>query len=190
MVLEEYDQPALVEEFIRGRELGVSVLGNEKPQVLPIEEMDFSDLPDKSRAIISFESKWDPLHEEFHRAKLVCPANLPRSVQRRARDVALRAYQVMGCRDYARIDMRLDGRNRLYVLEVNPNPDLTEGVAFMASAQAAGMSFSETLVTIVESALKRKVEAKRPEDSAPEKETGAVPVNVPPLLPAGDSHPE
>jgi len=62
---------------------------------------------------------------------------------------------VMGCRDYARVDMRLDKNDNLFVLEVNPNPDLTEGVAFMASAAAAGISFSEALRMIVEEAIKR-----------------------------------
>jgi D-alanine-D-alanine ligase len=162
MILAEYRQPALVEEFIDGRELGVSVFGNKKPKVLPVEEMDFSDLPPDRRAIITFESKWNPLSEAFHLGKLVCPAKLSRAVQQRVRKIALRTYQALGCRDYARIDMRLDKNDNLFVLEVNPNPDLTEGVAFMASAAAAGMSFSEALRKIVEEALKR---APAPPDS-------------------------
>ncbi len=155
MILAEYKQPALVEEFIDGRELGVSVIGNKNPKVLPIEEMDFSDLPPDRRAIITFESKWNPLSEAFHMGKLVCPAKLSRPVQQRVKKIALQTYQVLGCRDYARIDMRLDKDDNLFVLEVNPNPDLTEGVAFMASAAAAGISFSEGLRMIVEEALKR-----------------------------------
>lgn len=158
-ILNEFKQPALVEEFIEGRELGVSVLGNGAPRVLPIEEMDFSDLPDRYRGIITFESKWEPLSEIFHMGKLVCPAELPASVEEEAADIALRTYQALGCRDYARVDMRLDRDNRLFVLEINPNPDLTDGVAFMASAQAAGLSFSDTLEIIVEEALKRSPEA-------------------------------
>lgn len=154
-ILVEYRQPALVEQFIEGRELGVSVIGNAKPRVLPVEEMDFSDLPPQYRRIISYESKWDPLHEAFHKGVLVCPAKLPRGVMRRVRDIALRAYQALGCRDYARIDMRLDRDNKLYVLEVNPNPDLTRGVAFMASAEAAGISFGDALALIVDEAVNR-----------------------------------
>jgi len=154
-ILVEFRQPALVEQFIEGRELGVSVIGNAKPRVLPVEEMDFSDLPPESHGIISYESKWEPLHEAFHQGRLVCPARLPRGVARRVRDIAVRAYQALGCRDYARIDMRLDRNNKLYVLEVNPNPDLTRGVAFMASAEAAGMSFADTLALIVEEAIGR-----------------------------------
>jgi D-alanine-D-alanine ligase len=155
MILDEFNQPALVEEFIEGRELGVSVLGNETPEVLPIEEMDFSGLPERFRGILSFESKWEPLSEVFHMGELVCPADLTESVEKRVREIALRTYQALGVRDYARIDMRLGKNNRLYVLEVNPNPDLTEGVAFMASAKAAGYSFSEILEIIVGEALMR-----------------------------------
>lgn len=156
-ILSEFKQPALVEEFIAGRELGVSVLGNGNPRVLPIEEMDFSGLPDRYRGILTFESKWEPLSEIFHMGRLVCPAELPEPVEQEALDIALRTYQALGCRDYARIDMRLDKDNRLFVLEVNPNPDLTEGVAFMASAKAAGLSFADTLEVIVEEALARGI---------------------------------
>ncbi|MEW6366445.1 MAG: ATP-grasp domain-containing protein [Acidobacteriota bacterium] len=155
LVLTQYRQPALIEEFVAGRELGISVLGNRGPQVLPVEEVDFSGLPPEYWGIVTFESKWNPLHEVFHKADLICPARLPRVVKRRVRDVALRTYQILGCRDYARIDMRLDKESRLYVLEVNPNPDLTEGVAFMASAAAAGLTFGATLRRIVEEALAR-----------------------------------
>jgi D-alanine-D-alanine ligase len=151
----EYRQPVLVEEFIEGRELGVSILGNQTPRVLPPEEADFSKLPPNYRGILSFESKWDPLHEAFHLGELICPAPLTRPLQEKLDSIALRTYQIMGCRDYARIDMRLDQRNRLFVLEVNPNPDLTEGVGLMASARAAGLSFPETLRLIVEEALER-----------------------------------
>lgn len=155
-ILADYEQPALIEDFIPGRELGVSILGNDPPRALPPEEMDFTDLPEKYRGIISFESKWDPLAEVYHKAELICPADLPKSVERRARELAIRSFQVMGCLDYARIDMRLDKRNRLFVLEVNPNPDISESVGFMASAQAGGLSFGRTLKKIVQAALKRK----------------------------------
>jgi D-alanine-D-alanine ligase len=156
LVLAEYKQPALVEEFIAGRELAVSVIGNRNPRVLPIEEMDFSGLPPDHPGIITFESKWDPLNEVFHKGRLVCPAKLAGSIRQRVKKVALQTYQVMGCRDYARVDMRLDKNDSPFVLEINPNPDLTEGVGFMASANAAGISFSKALRMIVEEALKRE----------------------------------
>ena len=154
-VFQEFRPPILVEEYIEGRELHVSILGNDPPLALPIIEFDFSDLaPDQPR-IISFDVKWNPLKEEYHKVHSVCPANLTPRLRRRIEDIALRAYQVTGCRDYARLDLRLDGRDHVFVLEVNPNPDLTEGVSFMESAEKAGLGFAETLERIVGYALSR-----------------------------------
>ncbi len=152
----DFSPPFLVEEFIEGRELHVSILGNDPPQVLPIVEYDFSELPSDHPSIISYKAKWDPLHEEYHRIHTICPAKLPKKVEKKVMQKALDAYSLTNCRDYARIDMRLAEDNRVYVLEVNPNPDLTEGVSFMECAEKAGLSFSQTLKKIVEFALARR----------------------------------
>ncbi|MEP0821407.1 MAG: ATP-grasp domain-containing protein [Ignavibacterium sp.] len=151
----EFSPPILVEEFIMGRELHVAVLGNDPPEVLPILEYDFSELPEEVPPMITYAAKWDPLKEEFHRVHTICPARLPKRVEEKIRERALQAYAVTNCRDYARIDMRLSTDNKVYVLEVNPNPDLTEGVSFMESAEKAGLSFKETLKRIVEMARAR-----------------------------------
>ncbi len=153
---QEYAPPVLVEEFIEGRELHVSVFGNDTPEVFPIIEYDFSKLPSEYPRIISYAAKWDPLKEEFHRVDSVCPAKLPKRVEAKVREQALLAYETTNCRDYARIDMRLSKDNKVHVLEVNPNPDLTESVSYMESAEKAGYSFSQTLRKIVEMALSRK----------------------------------
>lgn len=154
-VFEEFAPPVLVEEFIEGRELHVSVLGNDPPEMLPIIEFDFSELPPDHPTIISYDAKWNPLDEAYHRVHAVCPAELSQHALTRVEAVALRAYELTGCRDYARLDLRLAAHNRVYVLEVNPNPDLTEGVSFMESAEAAGYGFSETLRKIIEFARAR-----------------------------------
>jgi len=150
----EFAPPILVEEFIAGRELHVSVFGNDPPQVLPAIEFDFSELPEDYPAIISYEAKWDPLHEIYHRVHTICPAKVSQRAWKRIEAVALNAYRVCGCRDYARLDIRLVGTHP-YVLEVNPNPDLTEGVSFMESAEHAGFTFSRALRRFVEMALAR-----------------------------------
>lgn len=155
-VFEEYPPPVLVEEFIEGRELHVSILGNDPAEVLPIIEWDFSELPPDHPPIISYDVKWDPLAEVYHRVHSSCPAKLSRAALRKVCEVAIQAYRVTGCRDYARLDIRLAKRAAPYVLDVNPNPDLTEGVSFMESAEAAGYSFSRTLRRIVELALERR----------------------------------
>jgi D-alanine-D-alanine ligase len=154
-VEQEFGTPTLVEEFIEGRELHAAVWGNDPPEMLPIIEFDFSDLPPDQPNIISFDAKWNPLKEEFHRVFTVCPARLSRRAQRRVEKAALAAYRVTGCRDYARLDLRLTPDDRPFVLEVNPNPDLTEGVSFMESAEKAGYEFPDALQLIVEMALDR-----------------------------------
>ena len=152
---EDYDPPILVEEFIEGRELHVSVLGNDPPEVLPIIEFDFSGLPSDHPDIISYDAKWNPLEESYHKVHSICPAKLTKRVEKKVRDAVLRAYKFTGCNDYARLDLRLTKDNKVYVLEVNPNPDLTEGVSFMESAEQAGYSFGESLSRIVEYAMRR-----------------------------------
>ena len=158
---EEYNPPILVEEFIEGRELHVAVLGNDPPEVLPIIEFDFSELPEDHPSIISYDAKWNPLEESFHRVHSICPAQLTKRVEKKVKAAVLEAYKVTGCTDYARLDLRLTKDNKVFVLEVNPNPDLTEGVSFMESAEEYGMSFGETLEKIVEFALRRPLPVKQ-----------------------------
>lgn len=158
-VLKKFKQPVLVEEFIPGRELNVAVMGNKKPRVLPISEVDFSRMPKHLHNIVSFQAKWDPFHEAYHSTVAVCPAELPAEVEEKAKDLAFKAFNALGCRDYARVDMRLTENHELFVLEVNPNPDLTEDAGFMRSTRAAGYSFRRTLKRIVEFAWARREKA-------------------------------
>jgi len=155
-VFAEFAPPILVEEFIEGRELHISILGNHPPRVLPAIEFDFSDLPDDHPNLISYEMKWSPLDQSYHQVHTVCPAELSKKEIRKIEEAVIPAFTVTGCRDYARIDMRMNDKGEMFILEVNPNPDLTEGVSFMESAEKAGLSFPGTLRTIVESALERK----------------------------------
>jgi D-alanine-D-alanine ligase len=157
-VHKEFPDPILVEEFIEGTELHVAVLGDEDPEVLPPIQWDFSELPDDHPSIISFAAKWNPLSEIYHRVHSVCPPTLPAGTLKKVEKAVLKAFEATWCRDYARIDVRVDHENRVWVLEVNPNPDLTEGVSLMESAEEAGYSFGETLAQIVEFALERKEE--------------------------------
>jgi D-alanine-D-alanine ligase len=154
-LLEEYDPPILIEEFLEGEELHVSILGNDPPKVLPIVQFDFTRLPKDYPPAVTHDVKWNPLSIAYHRVDSHCPARLPAPVEKCVRQQALQAYLVTECRDYARIDIRLDRRGKPHVLEVNPNPDLTEGVSFMESAERAGLSFSAALRKIVELALRR-----------------------------------
>ncbi|MGQ9798152.1 MAG: D-alanine--D-alanine ligase family protein [Ignavibacterium sp.] len=155
-VIDNFKQPVLCEEFIDGRELNVAIIGGENPIVLPISEIDFSQMPDHLYNIVSYQAKWDPFHEAYHKTIPICPAKLPKKIEKQAKEIALRAFKIMDVRDYARIDMRLSKDNQLYVLEVNPNPDLTEGAGFMRSARAAGYSYAKVLSKIITLAYKRR----------------------------------
>jgi len=154
-ILDEFHQPVILEKFIDGRELSISIIGAEDLVVLPISEVDFSSMPDSLNPILTYQAKWEPKHVAYHRTIPVCPARLSKKIERRIEEVALKAYRIMGCRDYARIDIRLDRKNNPFVLEVNPNPHLAEGMGFMRSAEAYGLSFGQTLGKIVEFALSR-----------------------------------
>lgn len=150
-----FDAPILVEEFVAGREFHIAILGNDPPRVLPMVEYDFARLPEGRRGIISYAVKWDPTQEDYHRVDSICPARVSKRIQARIEKAAIGAFRVLGCRDYARLDVRLDADGQPFVLEVNPNPDLTEGVSFMESAEAAGLSFGDTLAALVNMAAER-----------------------------------
>ncbi|MBS7634309.1 ATP-grasp domain-containing protein [Candidatus Bathyarchaeota archaeon] len=149
-----YGQPALVEEYIDGRELNVSVLGDDDPLVLPISEIifDFQEGP----KIVDYASKWLKESEEYARTKPVCPADLDDEVRGLVEDVALKAYRALRCRDYARVDIRLESRTKIpFVLEVNPNPDISPEAGFNRSLKAANITFEDFIMRVLNFALKR-----------------------------------
>ncbi|MCB9561350.1 MAG: hypothetical protein H6708_13160 [Kofleriaceae bacterium] len=158
--------PVIVEEYIDGRELHCAILGNDPGEPLPLFEMEFFDRegPDGKSLpkIITFHAKWDPTSRDFYAMDSRCPAkDVAPELVAKIQDIALRAYQVMGARDYARVDLRVDNATgQPYILEVNPNPDLGDGGAFMQCAAASGRTFASTLDEIVEMALARAASAK------------------------------
>ncbi len=158
-VLDEHKQPALVEEFIDGREINVSVVGNDELITFPISEIDFTGLPDDYPKIISYNSKWMYKTVEFENTKAVCPAqNLSGSEIEAIQETAKKVYRLLGATDYARVDMRLkDGVP--YVLELNPNPDIAsdvpEDTGFTRSAKAHGWDYSYLIQQIIKFSLKR-----------------------------------
>ena len=159
-VHKEFKQPALIEEYIEGREIHAALLGN-PPEVLPLFEMEFDDSefnPEEEwrPQIISFRAKWDPHSKDFYTMDAVVPPeDLDEGIAEYIREVAARAYETMGCRDYARIDMRVDEDGEVYILEVNPNPDLVDGAAYAMCATASGRSYSDTVCAIAQMAVDR-----------------------------------
>lgn len=151
----EFEQPALVEQYIDGRELNVAIIGNRKPVALPISEIDFSGLHEGMHKIVSYAAKWLNGTVEYEGTKGVCPAPLSPVVEAQVKEIALQCWELIGCRDYARVDFRLTADGTPYVLEVNPNPDISDNAGFARSARAAGYSFPQIIGKIVESALER-----------------------------------
>ncbi len=154
-IFQQYDQPAIVEEYIPGRELNIAVIGNKRPIVLPISEIDFSGLPEDYPKIVTYDAKWLNGSVEYEGTKGVCPAILSPDVEELVKRTALKSYKLLGCRDYARVDMRLSQNNKPYVLEVNPNPDISNDSGFIRSTKTHGLSFNETIQKIVEYAADR-----------------------------------
>lgn len=150
-----YDQPALIEEYIEGRELNVSIIGNDEPRALPISEIDFSSLPPGLPKICGYAAKWEEQSLEFRHTMPVCPAPLPPDLEKSIIDLSLRVYQLMECRDYARVDIRLSPEGIPYILEVNANPDVSPDAGLIRSARAAGFTYEEFIGLIVEMARKR-----------------------------------
>ena len=154
-----YEQAALVEEYMDGREFNISVLGYRNPEVLAISEIDFSGLPEGEPRIVSYRAKWDEESPLFSATIPICPARLSRRLENRIKDLAIRSYHCVGCRDYARIDMRTDSRGKLRVLEVNPNPDMSPSAGFAKAASTAGYSYSGMIQRICEEAMERVANA-------------------------------
>ena len=113
--------------------------------------------PARCRSIITYRAKWDPYSRDHHAVEGKCPVDdLAPELVARIQDVALRAYHALGCRDYARVDMRLDPTTgEPYVLEVNPNPDLADSCAFAASAAASGRTYPQLVCELASIALER-----------------------------------
>jgi D-alanine-D-alanine ligase len=150
-----YKQEALIEEYLDGREFNVSVIGDQEPEVLAISEIDFTGLPEEEPKIVSYRAKWDEESLLYSSTTPICPAEVSKRVEARIKNVAVQSYLCIGCRDYARIDMRADARGRVHVLEVNPNPDISPKAGFARAARAAGYDYEEIILRISETAIAR-----------------------------------
>jgi D-alanine-D-alanine ligase len=140
----------VVQQFIEGREINLAIVGN---YLLPPAEIDFSRLPDDSPPIVSFEAKWMTGSPEDLGTQPVCPAPLPPSTARELQVLAARAWSLMDGQGYARVDVRIAADGTPYVIDINPNPDLSIDAGLARQAGVAGWSYTELIRHIVEAAL-------------------------------------
>jgi D-alanine-D-alanine ligase len=145
-----YAQGALVEEFLPGREFTVAILGGPEPTVLPPMEVVFT--TDAKYPVYSFDHKLEPTNEVRYDA----PAKVSPELDRELRAVALRSFQALGCRDVARIDLRLDAAGTPRFIECNPLPGLTPGWSDLCLiADAAGIDYRALIARILAPAIER-----------------------------------
>ncbi len=155
-IQDEFDSPALIEEYIEGREIYASILGSyERAQVLPLIELDLSRLPKGVPKIASQEVKFEKETEAYKLTKSVPAEGLDEDTTTALNETALAAYRALKLRDYGRIDMRLSTKGEVYVIEANPNPWLASAQEFAMAAKKAGKSYTQLIGEIVDLALAR-----------------------------------
>jgi len=152
---EEFDAPALIEEYIEGREIYAAILGNESPEALPMVELDLSRLPEGTPRIAGKDVKWETETEAYKVTKAAPVEDLDEEMVKKLSDTAIAAYQALKLRDYGRIDMRLTEKGDVYVIEANPNPWLSTGAEFVMAARKAGKTYNQLVGEIVDLARAR-----------------------------------
>jgi D-alanine-D-alanine ligase len=147
----------LVERFIAGREFNVGIVELPELQVLPLAEIEFQKDSDVRPQIVTYDGKWSPDSVECTATPVVCPARVDASLAERISQTAVAAYRLTGCRDYARIDLRVDTTGNVFVLEINANPDAGPTAGLARMLKAAGIGYNEFVERLVQQAYRRKV---------------------------------
>jgi D-alanine-D-alanine ligase len=147
----------LVEQFIAGREFNVGVIAVPEPQVLPLAEIEFAPGAALGHAVVTYDAKWTSQSDDYVSTPVRCPAEVEPALADELRRVALAAFQLTGCRDYGRVDLRVDAAGRPFILEVNANPDLAPTAGLARAVAAAGIAYDDFVVRMVETAHGRRV---------------------------------
>lgn len=163
IIFEKFQQPVLVERFIQGREVNVGLLGNRKPEALPPAELVFGE---GGPQIYTYEDK---TRKSGRTVGVQCPADLDEATTRRVQELAIGAFEALGCLDCARVDMRIDEEGNPYILEINSLPSLGEHGSYVAAAEAAGLDFCGLVNRLVEVASARYFGTPAPAEISPEK---------------------
>ncbi len=160
-IVREYKQEALVEQYIAGREICVGLLGNDPPECLPITELNFNG---RDLQTLTWEDKY---HKRVDEPEKICPAPLPEALADRLRAISLATFHACHCRDYARVDFRIDGEGNPHVLEINSMASLGMGGSYVLSARVAGYSFEALVYRIIDVTYQRYFQKPLPPCSVP-----------------------
>jgi len=152
----EFRQPVLAERYVEGREVNVTMIGNgPELRVLPLHEIDFAAMPADRPRIVSYAAKWDEKHVDYAGTKPVPLRDASPAFVANVERVARAAWDAMGLRDYGRIDLRVDAAHIPWVIDVNPNPDISPDAGVARSARLAGMSYPQMIAHIADVAYRR-----------------------------------
>jgi D-alanine-D-alanine ligase len=158
--LEQWNE-VLVQEYVAGREVNVGFIGREQ---LPLSEINFERMPEGSWPIVTYAAKWNSGSAEDLGTEPVCPAQLTPELNRRATQTARQAWETLaGSQGYGRVDLRITESGEVYVLEVNPNPDLSSDAGLTRMARARGWEYGELILRVIEEALSRYERARAAE---------------------------
>lgn len=149
-IQEEFDSPALIEEYIEGREIYAAVTGNEHLEALPLIELDLSKLPEGMAKVAGTEVKWEKDTEAYKVTKSAPAEDLDEDAVELLSKTALQTYRTLQLRDYGRIDMRFTPKGEVYVIEANPNPWLSSTSEFFMAAKKSGKSYTEMVEAIID----------------------------------------
>jgi D-alanine-D-alanine ligase len=155
-VNETLNEGAIVEKFVVGREINVGVWGNGRPRVLPLREIDFSAIENPLHRMVTWDSKWVPDSVEWNSMPVVTKPIVSQTLRNRIMEISLNTYRVFNCRDYARIDFRIDSNDFPYVVDLNPNPAISHDAGFAGACYAAGFSYGEAISAIINMAVARR----------------------------------
>jgi D-alanine-D-alanine ligase len=145
----------VIEEYIGGREFNVSLIGYPDPKVLPVAEIVFTDYPKDMYKVVTYRAKWEESSFEFQNSTRIFPEYIIPSLLEKLTETALRCFCLLRMRDYARVDMRVDENENVFVLEINANPCISPDAGFVAACERAGLSYTDMIGKFVDFLVSR-----------------------------------
>ncbi|MBN1974858.1 MAG: ATP-grasp domain-containing protein [Sedimentisphaerales bacterium] len=159
---EKFNHAAIVEQFIPSRELNVSVIESDNGvKVLPLAEIDFSAFSKKQLKLVDYQAKWVKDSFGYNNTPRIIPAPLAESIAEKVCSLAIQAWDCLHCSGYARVDFRLDEKDSPFVLEVNPNPDISPDAGFAAALSAAGIPYEKFVLMMLKNAIRQRDEKQK-----------------------------